>query len=172
MSSCCIEQHVRTAPTLEVGCYAVPWMLVAPFGSNVGRLTCGTCGTAEIRSTGVGLIGTRHGTSLLLWLASERYSYCLHSHVMFSLHAARHCHSFTLLRWSLTSLRTPAVRHASTKTLLVRPRPQSIVQQCLPATRRSASTQSAMSAAAKARLNKSMLKCVYHTGKTMLTVPQ
>jgi hypothetical protein len=161
----------KNSPTLALGCYAVPWMLVAPFSSNVGRLTCGTCGTAEIRSTSVGLIGTRHETSLLVLLTSKRYSYCLHSHVMFSLHAARHCHSFTLLRRSLTSLRTPAIRHTSTKTLLVRPRPQSILQQCLPAMRRSASTQSAMSAAAKARLNKSTSKYAYHTDKTMLTIP-
>lgn len=109
-------------------------------------------------------------TSLRFWLARERYSYCLHSHVMFSLHAARHCHSFTLLRRSLTSLRTPAIRHASTKTLLVRPRPQSIVQQCLPAMRRSASTQSAMSAAAKARLNKSPFNYMCHTDKSLLTI--
>ena len=161
-----LHRTTRKERTLERGCYAVPWMLVAPFSSNVGRLTSRT---AEIRSTGVGLIGTRHGTSLLLWLARERYSYCLHSHVMFSLHAARHCHSFTLLRRPLTGLRTPAIRHASNKTLLVRPRPQSIVQQCLPAMRRPASTQSAMSAAAKARLNKSMLKYAYHIDKTILT---
>ena len=125
----------------------VPWISVAPFSSNAGRLTSGT---AEIRNTGVGLIGT--GMDLTSSLAAERIcTYYLHSHVMFSLHAARHCHSFTLLRRSLTSLRTPAIRHASLKTLA---RPQSIAHQCLPAARRSASTQGVYTDAAKTRLNK------------------
>jgi hypothetical protein len=173
MSSWCMHGTTRkNSPTLEVGCYAVPWILVAPFSSHIGRLTSGACGTAEIRSHRRRPNRDSRGTSLLLWLAREIYSYCLHSHVMSSLHAARHCHSFTLLRRSLTSLRTPAIRHASTKTLLVRPRPQSIVQQCLPAMRRSASTQSQMSAAAKASLNRSMPNHECHAIEVTLTVPQ
>lgn len=167
MLSWCMHGATRkNSPTLEVGCYAVPWILVAPFSSHAGRLTSGT---AEIRSHRRRPNWDSRGTSLLLWLTREIYSYCLHSHVMFSLHAARHCHSFTLLRRSLTSLRTPVIRHASTKTLLVRPRPQSIVQQCLPAMRRSASTQSQMSAAAKASLNRSMSKYEHHTVEIVLT---
>ena len=62
MSSWCMHGATRkNSPTLELGCYAVPWILVAPFSSNVGRLTSGTSGTAEIRSIGVGLIGTGMG---------------------------------------------------------------------------------------------------------------
>jgi hypothetical protein len=74
---------------------------------------------------------------------------------MFSLHAARHCHSFTLLRRSLTGLRTPAIRHASINTLA---RPQSIVRHCQPAVQRHASSQNVVKAAAASRLNRSKPK--------------
>jgi len=82
-----------------------------------------------------------------------------HSHVMFSLHAARHCHSFTLLRRSLISSRTPAIRHASLKTLA---RPQSIVRHCQPAIQRHASSQNLIRAGAASSLNRSMLET--HSG--------
>ena len=168
------EATHRNNPTLAVGCHAVPWTLVAPTSSNLGRLTRATCGIAEIRShrRRPSRIGTVEGPHFFFWLPREMYSSCLHSHVMFSLHAARHCHSFARLPRSLTSLRTPAIRQASTKTLLVRPRPQSIVQQCLPAMRRSASTQSQMSAAAKASLNRSMSGYEHRAVEIMLTVSQ
>jgi hypothetical protein len=78
-----------------------------------------------------------------------------HSHVMFSIHAARHCHSFTLLRRSLISSRAPAIRHASLNTLA---RPQSIVRHCQPEVRRYASTQDLIKAGATSRLNRSTFK--------------
>ena len=75
---------------------------------------------------------------------------------MFSLHAARHPHSFTLLRRSLISSRTPAIRHASLNTLA---RPQSIVRHCQPAVQRHASSQNvAKTAAASRMLTSSMFK--------------
>jgi len=70
---------------------------------------------------------------------------------MFSLHAARHCHSLTLLRRSLISSRTPTIRHASLNTLA---RPQSIVRHCQTAVQRHVSTQVVSKAGATSRLNR------------------
>jgi len=86
----------------------------------------------------------------------QNYSlHSTHSHVMFSIHAARHCHSFTLLRRSLTTLRAPAIRHASLKTLA---RPQSIVRHFQPAVQRHASSQSLVARTATSSLNRSKSK--------------
>jgi hypothetical protein len=74
---------------------------------------------------------------------------------MLSLHAARHCHSFTLRR-SLTSSRTSAIRHTSLNTLA---RPQSIVRHCQPAAQRHASSTNVVKQTAASRmLNSSMSK--------------
>jgi hypothetical protein len=96
---------------------------------------------------------------------------------MFSLHAARHPHSFTLLRRSLISSRTPAIRHASLDTLA---RPQSIVRHCQPAVQRHASSQNVAKTAAVSRmLTSSMFKTssvaceasAYNNSATILSGP-
>lgn len=97
---------------------------------------------------------TKNGEHELHFIAvgcGEHFMSCMNSHVMFSLRAARHCHSFQVLQRPLACLRTPLIRHASLKALA---RPQPKLQQLMPAVRRSVGTQSAATAATKARLNK------------------